>query len=80
MGGSEVKCREVNPLQIKARMSSANWNAADGASPILRRRERINDSTDSNESASGSSQIGLGNVSHSRVDDRQARALQGAEI
>jgi hypothetical protein len=49
MGGSEENCREVNPLQIKARMSTANWNAVDGASPILRRRERINDSTDSNE-------------------------------
>jgi hypothetical protein len=31
-------------------------------------------------SALGSSQMVLGNVSHSRVDDRQARALQGAGI
>jgi hypothetical protein len=52
-------------------MSAANRNAEDGASPILRRRERINDSTDSDESASRSSQIGLGNVSHFRVNNRQ---------
>jgi hypothetical protein len=77
MGGSEAKCREVNPLRIKARMSTANRNAVDGASPILRRRERINDSTDSNESASRSSQIGLGNVSHSRVNDERHVRCKG---
>lgn len=77
MGGSEVKGREVNPLRIKARMSTANRNAVDGASPILRRRERINDSTNSNESALRSSQKCLGNVSHSRVDDGKAVRCKG---
>lgn len=71
---------EECPLRIKARMSTANRNAVDGTSPILRRRERINDSTNSNESASRSSQMGLGNVSHSRVNDGKARALQGTEM
>jgi hypothetical protein len=71
MGGSEAECKEVNPLRIKARMSAANRMSILFSSLFLWRIKLKHDSTDSDESASRSSQIGLGNVSHFRVNNRQ---------